>query len=276
MKFHPPIPPQQSTSNHSVFSPQQTTSNHSAINRSVSFLQQSTSNRSAFSLPPLRRSASNVRRWVPLFLLLLTSPLTTFAAGRTSNGNDFALYLIETRNPAEEKTLVEDAVGRPHFFRYLQIMEMEEIHENDTKGYRIKAFEPASYMDVSFSVTRTASLRTLREDPVTVLGSAIAVTGKVVAADKASNTIQLGSVIVRHKDRLSPARGKELLCEVDPRALFYSYAGGSRPVGITYKDRDLLQHKGRILKERGKQGWADFLAAEVTKRNAARAAEKKK
>ncbi len=211
------------------------------------------------------------RCWIPI--ILLTATLGAFASGRTSNGNDFALYVIETKTESEEKALVEEAIGRPHFFRYLQVMEMEETRENGIAGIRITAFEPASYLDICFTVTKPISLRILKEAPVTKLGSAIAVTGKIVSADKDANTIHLRHTIVRHKDRLSPALGKELMCEVDPRSTFYSYTGGNKEVNITYKDRDLLKHKDKILAQRGKQGWADFLSDEVAKRNAARAAK---
>ena len=207
-----------------------------------------------------------------LTLAMLVAGLTGSAVALTSNGNDFALYFTEAPTDAETKALVEDALGRPHFFRYLQVMEMEETGTNGVDCLRITAFEPASYMDVCFDVTKQVSLRILREAPATRPGAAIAVTGKIASVDKAANTIHLNHVIVRHKDRLSPARGKELLCEVDSRSTFYSYTGGKQIVRLTYKDRDLLQFKDRILRERGNQGWADFLVAELKKRNATRGA----
>jgi hypothetical protein len=128
-------------------------------------------------------------------------------------------------------------------------------------------------MDVRFVVTKRNSLKELRMDPETKVGDAIAVTGLVQGIEK--NTILLHPVIVRHKDRLSPKRGKELLCEVDPSATFYSYTGGKRPVSLTYKDRDLLQYRDRVLAEHGKQGWTEFLERELAKREKARAAARK-
>ncbi|MBT3194237.1 MAG: hypothetical protein HN341_16960 [Verrucomicrobia bacterium] len=227
----------------------------------------------------MRRRALARRSLICLLCSALAIPLIStrcaHAAGRTSNGNDFALYLVESRTAAEEKDLVEDALGRPHYFRYLQIMEIEETRKNGMDGFAITAFEPSSYLDVHFTVTRSASLRTLREAPESKRGDAIAVTGKIEAASKDDNTIHLKSTIVRHKDRLSPAMGQELLCEVDPRATFYSYTGGKQIVNLTYKDRDLIRHKDKIIKQRGRQGWADYLTAEVAKRNAARAAGRK-
>lgn len=209
------------------------------------------------------------------FYSLLASVLllgTVPAIARTSNGNDFALYFSEAKTKRERSDLLTEAKGRPHFFRYLQIMELED-KSSTGGGIAITAFEPASFMDVKFVVRKRVSLRTLKEDPVSKVGDALAITGVVVGAD--TNTIIIGPVIVRHKDRLSPKRGKEMLYEVDDSATFYSYTGGKRPVSLTYKDRDLLQHRGRILGQYGKQGWTEFLEQELAKRKKARAAAKK-
>lgn len=195
------------------------------------------------------------------------------ATARTSNGNDFALYFVEARTDRERKDLLDDALGRPHFFRYLQIMNMREGLTNGCPYVEITAFEPASYMDVEFTVTKRVSLDILSEKPKSKLGDAIAVTGCVREADPERNVISLHPVIVRHKDRLSSKIGKELLCEVDPGATFYSYTGGKRPVSLTYKDRDLLKHENRILKQ-GQQAWADFLEQELARRERARATER--
>ncbi len=207
---------------------------------------------------------------------LLLSLLALPAAARTSNGNDFALYFSEARDDRDRRDLLDEARGRPHFFRYLQIMNLEETTMDGRKAVRITAFEPASLMDVRFTVTKPVSLALLRKHPVTTLGSALAVTGKVVDADDETNTITLGETIVRHKDRLSPKRGKELLCEVDPEAVFYNYTAGSRPVTLTYKDRDLIRHKKRIVAGKGPDGWVEFLEKEVARRDRERKAERSK
>jgi len=201
--------------------------------------------------------------------LLLSAPVL----GRTSNGNDFALYFSEAGTKQAKLDLFNDAKGRPHYFRYLQIMEMEDFSSTGG-GIAITAFEPASYMDVTFVVTKRVSLGKLREDPVSKLGDAIAVTGVVKSIDTEKNAIVLSPVIVRHKDRLSPKRGKEMLYEVDPSATFYSYTGGKRPVSLTYKDRDLLRHKSRILAAGGKVAWGEFLEKELARRENERAAAK--
>lgn len=191
-------------------------------------------------------------------------------AAKTSNGNDFALYYSEGRDDRERADLLEDARNRPHFFRYLQIMEMQSFKEGDRSGVTIIAFEPASRMDIHFTVTKSVSMALLASEPKSKRGDAIAVTGKVLNADAKKNIIELGDSIVRHKDRLSPKIGQELLCEVDPGAVFYSYTAGSRPITLTYQDRDLIHHKERIVAEKGADGWVEFLEKEVASRNKSR------
>lgn len=206
-------------------------------------------------------------------ILILVGAAVLPCAARTSNGNDFALYLVEAKTDGERDQLVADAQGRPHFFRYLQIMEMAEVDSDGRTSVRITAFEPASYMDVVFSVEKSVSLAKLKEEPVSKVGDALAVTGKVKAVDKDRNAILLDAVIVRHKDRLSPKMGKELLGEVDPGAVFYSFTRGPRPVQLTFRDRDLLQHRDRVLEEQGEQGWAAFLERELARRERERKGE---
>jgi len=193
---------------------------------------------------------------------------------KTDNGNDFALYFSECRTNAERKELLDDAKGRPHFFRYLQIMELEKGEKGGRPFIAILAFEPASFMDVKFYISKRISLKKLSEKPVSTIGDAIAVTGVIKSID--ANTITLSPVVVRHKDRLTPKRGKEMLYEVDPSGTFYSYTGGKKAVSLTYKDRDLLQYRDKVLAQKGKQGWTDFLTLELAKRNKARELEARK
>lgn len=201
-------------------------------------------------------------------LIVMALGISGSAMAKTSNGNDFALYYSEAQSEEDQQWLLDEAKGHAHFFRYLQILEMEEIIKDGNYAVKITCFEPASYMDVKFTVTKRESLKLLRSDPESVPGKALAVTGKVT--DIESNSILLYPVIVRHKDRLSPAIGKELLCEVSPTATFYSFTGGNQEVNVTYKDRDLLQHKDKVLAQGGKQGWTDFLVKELAKRKKAR------
>jgi hypothetical protein len=125
-------------------------------------------------------------------------------------------------------------------------------------------------MDVRFTVNKSVSLSLLRKDPVSKVGDAIAVTGKVVDARRTENFISLDQTIIRHKDRLSPKMGKELLGEVDPGAVFYSYTAGPRPVNLSYEHRDLLQYRDKILEQKGPEGWVEFLEREVAKREQAK------
>lgn len=194
------------------------------------------------------------------------------AQADTSNGNDLALALVEAKKPQAKKALLDDAQGRPHFFRYLQIMEMQEVTEGGRTGVRISAFEPASYLNVKFTVTMPVSLSLLREEPVSKVGNAIAVTGKVAGLDPATNAILLENTIVRHKDRLTPKAGKELLSEVNPGATFYSYTEGPRPIHLEARDRDLLQQRDSVLAAGGPKAWCEFLETEIAKRKQQRAA----
>lgn len=192
------------------------------------------------------------------------------AEARTSNGNDFALFFSEAKTERERTELLADARGRAHYFRYLQILKLEEGQKDGRPYVAITAIEPSSYMHVAFRATKSVSLRKLREDPESTIGDAIAVTGKIVSADSEKNLIEIHPVIVRHKDRPQPKTGKELLYEIDPKAIYYSYTGGKKAVHLTYKDRDLLKFKGEILETQGKQAWADFLERETARREKAR------
>ena len=93
--------------------------------------------------------------------------------------------------------------------------------------------EPSSDMIVDFTVKKKVSLR--KADPVQT-NEAIAVTGRVKLMDEKGNRILLEPVIVRHKDRLSPKVGIELLYEVDPAARKGSDTSTGKEV-IKYRDR---------------------------------------
>ena len=209
--------------------------------------------------------------------VVLIAALSLFAVvnaqAATSNGNDFALAFVEAKTPAAKKAILDDAQGRPHFFRYLQIMEMQEVTEEGRASVKITAFEPASYLDVKFTVTMPQSLALLRDEPVSKVGDAIAVTGRFIGIEPVKNSILLESPIVRQKDRLSPKVGKELLSETNPGATFYSYTEGPRPVLLEARDRDLLQFRDKVLAEGGPKAWFEFLEKEIAKRKQQRAAD---
>jgi len=198
------------------------------------------------------------------------------AMGKTSNGNDFALYLSEAGTPLLQKELIDDAMGRPHYFRYLCIVGMQEGKLKDGRPYvNIKAMEPASLFYVLFTVQKPVSLKKLREDPASEVGDAIAVTGKIAKADPKKQRIELNPVIIRHKDRLAPKIGKELFYELDPNATCYSFTEVSPGVQVPYKHRDLLKHKQEVLGKQGPKAWVDFLNAELAKRKQAEKAKLK-
>ena len=207
-----------------------------------------------------------------LFLAALWLSLASGVSAATFNGNEFALAYTEAKTPAAKETVVKDAQGQPHIFRYLQIMEMQPATEDGREGLRITAFEPSSYMNVKFTVVMPVSLSLLREAPASKVGDAIAVTGRLMGIEPGKNAILLGTPIVRHKDRLSPAVGNELLAEVNPGAIVYSYTEGPRPVFLEARDRDLLVNRDQVLAEGGPKGWMEFLEKEVAKRKAQRAA----
>ncbi len=209
-----------------------------------------------------------------LFAALLLA-LTCLASAATSNGNEFALAMSEAKTPAARKAVLDDATGRPHLFRYLQIMEMQPVTEDGRAGFKITAFEPSSYSDVIFTITMPVSLSILKTDPVTKVGDAIAVTGKIAGIDPGKGAILLGETIVRHKDRLSPKIGKELLSEVNPGATFYSYTEGPRPIKLEARDRDLLANRDKIMAAGGPKAWVEFLETEIAKRKQQRAAAAK-
>ncbi|NQU38382.1 MAG: hypothetical protein HQ523_00340 [Lentisphaerae bacterium] len=209
-----------------------------------------------------------MKRFTMTILALLTA-LSSGAWARTDNGNDVALYLSEARTPSDQKSLISDAMGRPHYFRYLRIMTIEE---GETNGLPCMAFvteEPASYMKVAFTISKPVSMKTLKEAPPSMIGDAIAVSGKIAAVDLKRQLITLRPVIVRHKDRLTPKIGKEMLYELDPSAICYSFTAVKPGVQLPYKHRDLLDHKAEILEKQGKQAWADFLRSELAKRKQA-------
>ena len=210
---------------------------------------------------------------LPLILCCigLSAPLPLRAA--TSNGNDFALALSEARSAADKTSLLGDALGRPHFFRSLAVSAMVEVDVEGGPGVKIRAAGPASLMNVEFTVTASNSLRLLKESPETKVGDALAVTGKVTSTDEAGNAILLESPILRHKDRAKPKPGKELLAEVNPSAVVYSYTEGPRPLMVEARDRDLLERKDAIMADGGGQAWFEFLEAELVKRAAERAAK---
>ncbi|MCX6997770.1 MAG: hypothetical protein NTV49_11955 [Kiritimatiellaeota bacterium] len=175
------------------------------------------------------------------------------ADGKTANGNELALQ---------------------HFFRYLRILSLQEGESNGYPHVSLSLCEPSSQMTVKCKVMKSLSLAKLKEDPPVKVGEAVALTGVVAGVNPAEKAITLNPVIVRHRDRLAPKPGKELLYEVDSSAVVYSFTGGKNPVNVTKRDEDLLQQEGAILASQGKDGWARFLLQEIAKRDQAALAKR--
>ena len=220
----------------------------------------------------MRPTAPLPRFSLPFLLAAAFLAALAPAGAESFNGNDFALDFSEATHDARRRELMEGAGRRPHYFRYLQIMEMEEGETRGRPWVRIIALEPSSLYDVVFEINQPVSLTKLREEPASVRGKAVAVSGVIVKADPESRAIHLNPTVLRHKDRLAPVSGKEMLYELDDRHTFYSFTGGREAVKLSYRDRDLLRHRDRIIKEGGDQAWADFLQREIRRREAARKA----
>jgi hypothetical protein len=217
-------------------------------------------------------------------LLMSVSVLLLSAAAnvdaKTENGNDLCLYLDEAMgNKALTKELVSDTKGKNYFFRYMKIISRKAGRENGRPYIQLSLMEPSSYYVVRCKVIKPQSLLTLMNDPESREGDAIAMTAKVEKVDVENSVIYCNPVIVRHKDRIAPKRGKEMLYEVDPRATVYQYtAVEGKPVNITQADRDLIpwldiedpgkakKVKDEIQKSYTRAEWADYLLKALEER----------
>lgn len=205
-----------------------------------------------------------MKKTIALLLLLAAARLDA----ATSNGNDFALDYSEAKTDRDRQMLADGAQGRPHFFRYLKVTELVEVEDDGRKGFRISATEPSSLYSVRFTISAPVSVKLLLEEPATGIGDAVAVTGLVNSIDSTAKTIDLDKTIVRHKDRTERKAGKELLAEVSPDAVVYSFTEGPRPISVKARDRDLLERRDEIMAQGGGEAWFKFLEEELAKRAA--------
>lgn len=206
------------------------------------------------------------KRNVLVLLALLLLPVARVFA-TTANGNEFALYFSEATTDSARKAVLDEGMGKQHFFRYLRITDVVEGEEDGYPYLKVTTVEPSSKLIVKFIVRKSLSIAKLKEDPPSKIGDAIAVTGVVRSADKTTKTILLNPCIVRYKDRLTPKGGKEMLSERDTSAIVYSFTGGKEPVNVSLRDQDLLRYEGEITAAKGKDGWAKFLLEEIAKRD---------
>ncbi|MEI6647604.1 MAG: hypothetical protein WCP12_16320 [bacterium] len=211
-------------------------------------------------------------------VVILLSVLLGFSAWGVPvpNGNEYALRLVEAKTPAERKVVLSEGVGKNHFFRYLQVLEFTKSNNNGAPVIFLKTREPSSGMQVSFLVQKSISLSILQKDPVTKVGDAVAVVGFVERADPVKREIFLNPVIVRYKDLLAPKVGKEMLAERDVSAIIYSFTGGKNAVNVSKRDEDLIANEKEMIGKLGKDGWAEYLLAEIAKRNKAEIIERDK
>jgi hypothetical protein len=190
-----------------------------------------------------------------------------FAQGAVPSGNEVARDLTFAKTASMRKMILDEALGKPHFFRYLQILEMESGVEQGCPIINLTTCEPSSKMFIKFKVVKTISLGKLKEAPESKVGDAIAVTGNIQSVDPVKRVMVVHPVIVRYKDLLARKGGKEMLEERDTSGVVYSFTGGKEPVNVSKRDEDLVQYEGKILAERGKDGWARFLLDEIAKRD---------
>jgi hypothetical protein len=208
---------------------------------------------------------SRIVAWALLTGLLCARP----ALASTPSGNEFALALEEAKTPDARTLALDEGLGKDHFFRYLHIVGLEEGTLAGSPYIDLRTYEPSSRWTVTFRVLKSLSLAKLKEAPVSKVGDAVAVTGRVKRVVPESKTIVLSPVIVRYKDRLTPKVGKELYHEVDDSGIVYSFTGGKEAVNVSKRDADLLQDEERIMAERGKDGWARYLIEEIARRDKA-------
>jgi ribosomal protein L14 len=198
--------------------------------------------------------------------LLLVARITL---GATPSGNEFARDLAEAKTPSARKMILDDALGKQHFFRYLRIVNLEQGESGGNPFIELTTREPSSGMTVKLKVMKSLSLATLKEAPASGVGDAVAVTGVIQSADPVKRVMVLNPVVVRYKDLLAPKVGKEMHYERDSSGIVYSFTGGKEAVNVSKRDEDLLKNEGTIIAERGKDGWARYLLDEIAKRDKA-------
>ncbi len=200
-----------------------------------------------------------------LVILLLCS--SSAAAAGVPNGNEYALSLVEAQNVADIKSILDEGVGRKHFFRYLEVLDIKKGQNNGAPVIGLKTREPSSDMIVKFLVQKSNSLAILQEEPATQVGDALAVLGVIERVEPQKKSIVLNPVIVRYKDRTTPKAGKEMLSELDSSAIVYSFTGGRKPVNVSRRDQDLVVNEKEMIKKLGKDGWAEYLLREIARRD---------
>lgn len=190
-------------------------------------------------------------------------------AAAVPNGNDYALEIVEAATSSEVEDILKEGVGKQHFFRYLEVLDIKKASSKGAPVIGLKTREPSSDLIVKFLVQKSISLAKLQESPETQVGDAVAVTGVIERIDPKTKTIVLNPVIVRYKDRLAPKVGREMLEEVDSSAIVYSFTAGKKPVNVSKRDEDLIRNAKEMVEQLGNDAWADYLLKEIAKRDKA-------
>lgn len=190
-------------------------------------------------------------------------------AAAVPNGNDYALELVEAGTPDEIKDILAAGVGRQHFFRYLEVLDVKKGSNRGAPVIGLRTREPSSDMIVQFLVQKSVSLSKLLEAPATRVGDAVAVTGVIEKIDPGKKIMVLNPVIVRYKDRSAPKVGREMMEEIDDSAIIYSFTAGEKPVNLTKRDKDLIGNADKMIEKLGNKGWAEYLLEEQAKRDKA-------
>jgi hypothetical protein len=192
------------------------------------------------------------------------------------NGNEYALSLVEAKTPAAVKDVLTEGVGKQHFFRYLEVLDIKKGDNEGSPVIGLKTREPSSDVIVKFLVQKSISLAMIQKSPATVVGDAVAVTGVIESVDPETKTIVLNPVVVRYKDRVAPKVGKEMLHEIDSSAVIYSFTAGKKPVNVSKRDEDLIANAEKMVEQMGNDAWAEYLLREIAKRDKAERIERDK
>jgi hypothetical protein len=148
--------------------------------------------------------------WCILLAAACTGPARAEAV---RNGNELALALVEA-DAAGKAQLQKAHTGVIHTFRFLKITAIAPACETHPVA-RVETIEPSSDARVTLFVTRKLSLDVLAQLKP---GDGVGIRGRLrKIALGTPNAFEVEAVI-EFKDKLQPARGKELLREVDQQA----------------------------------------------------------
>lgn len=149
-----------------------------------------------------------------LVSLLLAGLAPAGRAAAVRNGNEMALN-YSAATGAEKAGIQKQATGTIHTWRYLKIKSITRPTET-ARSAKLVTVEPSSDMEVVLVTDLKLSLK-LAES--LQRGDCVAARGRVKSVGAGNpNTIVVDPAVLEYQDKDRPAKGKELLKEVDPRA----------------------------------------------------------